>query len=71
MILAIEAIETFLLSSAWMSCSLPSSLVLPRLPLGRPSSLPAAFAVASPSMNAGAIIDQGAPRKRRFLAVQN
>ena len=23
------------------------------------------------SMNAGAIIDQGAPRKRRFLAVQN
>ena len=22
-------------------------------------------------MNAGAIIDQGAPRKRRFLAVQN
>ena len=26
---------------------------------------------AHPSMNAGAIIDQGAPRKRRFLAVQN
>ena len=25
----------------------------------------------SPGMNAGAIIDQGAPRKRRFLAVQN
>ena len=24
-----------------------------------------------PGMNAGAIIDQGAPRKRRFLAVQN
>ena len=30
-----------------------------------------AFQGSRVTMNAGAIIDQGAPRKRRFLAVQN
>ena len=32
-----------------MSCSLPSSLDVPRTPLGRPSSFPLALVAASPS----------------------
>ena len=45
-----EALETSLPNSARMSCSLPSSLDVPKAPLGRPSSFPLALAAASPSL---------------------
>ena len=47
-ILAIEPFETSLPNSIRMSSSLPSSLDVPKAPLGRPSSFPLAFAAASP-----------------------
>ena len=45
-----EALETSLPNSARMSCSLPSSLDVPKAPLGRPSNFPLALAAASPSL---------------------
>ena len=45
-----EALETSLPNSARMSCSLPSSLDVPKAPLSRPSSFPLALAAASPSL---------------------
>ena len=45
-----EALETCFCRSRRISSSWPSSLGLPRAPLGRPSRLPLALAAASPSL---------------------
>src|SRR5439155_26878536 len=47
---AMDALETRLRRSSWISCSLPSSLDFPKAPLGRPRRLPLAFAAMSPSL---------------------
>ena len=52
-ILAIEALETSLPNSARMSCSLPSSLDVPKAPLSTGSPFPRSRILEKKDVNAG------------------
>ncbi len=61
----------FLLAFAGLLTSADGALAQSREEREVRAVLDRGVAAANSVMNAGAIIDQGAPRKRRFLAVQN